>query len=159
MTRHFLTIIAALFFCIPAAFSQDNRNCDWKEKMKAEKIAFLTSEMSLTSEEAQVFWPVYNAKWEEKDKAQRTVMEAYKAMNGAIRSGKPEKEISEKLDAYLAALDKQSGMAQRDAADYRKVLPEEKVAKLFLAEEKFRREQIHKLHHRGDNPRKPQGGR
>lgn len=155
--KRFIIFMAITLFYAPAMFSQDKN--DWKEKMRTEKIAFLTAEIGLTPEEAQVFWPVYNAKWDEKDKAQRSVMAAYKSMSEAIRSGKPEKEISEKLDAYLAALDKQSGMAQRDGADYRRVLPAEKVAKLFLAEEKFRREQIHKLHHGSNDQRKPQGSR
>ena len=33
---------------------------DWKEKIQSEKIAFLTTEIGLTPEEAQAFWPVYN---------------------------------------------------------------------------------------------------
>ena len=38
-------------------------------------------------------------------------------------------------------------MVDNGSADrFMKVLPVEKVAKLYLAEEKFRRQQIHKLH-------------
>ena len=33
------------------------------------------------------------------------------------------------------------------ADKFRKVLPVEKVAKLYIGEERFRRQQIHKLHH------------
>ena len=30
------------------------------EQMKAEKISFITQQLSLTTAEAQAFWPVYN---------------------------------------------------------------------------------------------------
>ncbi|MCM1502240.1 MAG: hypothetical protein NC115_06190 [Bacteroidales bacterium] len=156
--KRFLTFIAMMLFFIPCAVSQDRKE-NWREKMRSEKIAFLTNEMDLTPEEAQVFWPVYNTTCEDRDKVQRAVMEAYKALNEAIKSNKPQKEIGVKLDAYIRALDNQAGMAGRHVEEYRKVLPTEKVAKLYLAEEKFRREQIHRLHNRGPEPRGPQPGR
>ena len=31
----------------------------WQDKVKSEKIGFITVELNLTPEEAQVFWPVY----------------------------------------------------------------------------------------------------
>ena len=35
-------------------------NDDWMQKIRAEKVAFLTTELQLTPGEAQKFWPVYN---------------------------------------------------------------------------------------------------
>ena len=50
-----------------------SNNCkeDWKKKMMSEKIAFLTIELDITPEEAQVFWPVYNQVETEKDQAMK----------------------------------------------------------------------------------------
>ena len=31
------------------------------ERIKAQKVAFITEKLSLTAEEAQQFWPIYNA--------------------------------------------------------------------------------------------------
>lgn len=36
------------------------------DHIKAQKIAFFTEKLSLTPEEAQRFWPVYNLYWEKK---------------------------------------------------------------------------------------------
>jgi hypothetical protein len=46
----------------------------WRERVRAEKVAFLTEEIDLTESEAQVFWPIYN----EIQKAQRDGFEAVK---------------------------------------------------------------------------------
>lgn len=123
------------------------KDFDWKEKMKSEKIAYLTIELSLTPEEAQVFWPVYNASWETREKYHSQVVKSYKALEKAIEEQKNDKEVNVLLDAYLEALDRKVGIEKEISEQYKQVLPSAKVAKLYVVEEKFRREQINKLHH------------
>ena len=127
---------AAIAISAGAMSAQDK----WQERINNEKIAFLTSEMDLTTQEAQAFWPIYNEAKNEKEKLFREVMKAYKALDEGIKAGKTENEADER---YM-----QSCL---------KVLPAEKVARLLIGEEKFRRNQIHKLH-RDDGPKKPAGG-
>ena len=50
-----------------SAFAEERFQDNWKEKIMSEKIAFLTMEMGITPEEAQVFWPVYNQVDKERD--------------------------------------------------------------------------------------------
>ena len=119
---------------------------DWKEKMMAEKIAFLTLEVGLTPEEAQAFWPVYNQVEKEKDEAMFNLIRAHKEMSKALEEKKSEKEVAALLDKYLEAQKKVNEIENAIAAKYKAVLPVEKVAKLYVAEEKFRRQQIRKLH-------------
>ena len=70
------------------------------------------------------------------------------ALADAIDAGKPSKELSVLLDKYLQAKAAQDKMDRDAAATYKGVLPVEKVAKLYVAEEKFRRQYINKLHKR-----------
>ena len=112
----------------------------------AEKIAFLTVELDLTPEEAQIFWPVYNQINEEKDKATGKVIGSYRALAAALKEGKNEKEIGKLLEKYLDAQEDQRELDKTIADRYKKVLPVEKVAKLYIGEEKFRRHHIRKLH-------------
>ena len=114
----------------------------------SEKIAFITNAVGLTPEEAQTFWPVYNQLWEERGEAQFAVMKAYKALAEAV-DGNRTKEVPGLLDTYLSAIKAKDRLDNSCAEKYRKVLPDEKVAKLYVAEERFRRQQIHKLHHGG----------
>ena len=109
----------------------------------SEKIAFITMELSLTPEEAQVFWPVYNKIEQKKQEAQKTVSASYKALREALKSETAtDKEIDKLLDEYLAAKQAHRDLNKGDVAKYRKVLPSKKVAKLYIAEEKFRRQHI-----------------
>ena len=149
------TIIATMACMSVSAQAHRGRGEEWKEKMMAEKIAFLTLEVGLTPEEAQAFWPVYNQVEKEKDEAMFTMINAYKEMSKAMEEKKGEKEISALLDKYLDAQKKVNEVENGIAAKYKAVLPVEKVAKLYVAEEKFRRQQIRKLHHGGEGKPQP----
>ncbi len=143
--RH-ITIIAAMMLAFTVSASA-HRNCgeDWKEKMMSERVAFLSVELGLTAEEAQVFWPVYNEVNREKDAAMHGVFKTYRELNDALKAGKPEKEVSALLDKYLAAQALQREVDGKAAEKFRKVLPEGKVARLYIGEEKFRRQHIRKM--------------
>ena len=134
-----------------SAFAEERFQDNWKEKIMSEKIAFLTMEMGITPEEAQVFWPVYNQVDKERDEAIRRVFRSYKDVEDAVAAGKGEKELNKLLDEYLAALKAQGEVEQKAYKDYAKVLPTEKLAKLYVAEEKFRRHHIRKLHGGGSD--------
>lgn len=125
-----------------------SNNCkeDWKKKMMSEKIAFLTIELDITPEEAQVFWPVYNQVETEKDQAMKNVFEAYVALERALENGKSGKEAEKLLNDYLNAINKQNAILAEAVEKYKAVLPADKVAKLFVGEEKFRRQHIRRLH-------------
>lgn len=134
------------------ASAHKNMDEGWKERIKAEKVAFLTSEIGLTPEEAQVFWPVYNQVEAEKDAAMREVIKSYKELRKASEDGKSSKELSDLLDKHTQAQknlrDMENGIAER----YKAVLPVEKVVKLYIGEEKFRRQHIRNMregHHEG----------
>lgn len=141
-----------------AGFAQDKskqEKGDWMEKMKAEKIAYLTNYMDLTSAEAEKFWPVYNQAEKEKREGFRNNIESYKALETAINENKSEEEVKTALNNYLSAQNNGCEIDKKYANKYREILPEQKVAKLYLGEEKFRREQIHRLHKpSGDNSKK-----
>ncbi len=142
---------------IPAVFAQEKgekKDDGWKDRIKAEKIAFITSELELTSEEAQAFWPIYNKYTEQCAEQNKAVREAYKDLKEAIEA---ESGVESKLDAYVKALDEQKCSAADAVKEYKKVLSAEKVAKLYVSEEKFRVQHIEKLHKGGDRGPQPRG--
>lgn len=127
------------------AHAAGNSQGDWKKKLMSEKVAFLTIEMGITPEEAQAFWPVYNQVSKERDEAMRSVFQSFKALEDAVSAGKPEKEISKLLNEYMKALEQQGKIESEAGAKYEKVLPVDKLAKLYVGEEKFRRQQVRRL--------------
>ena len=154
--KKIITIIAAAtaILCFSTSASAHKR-CgeDWKEKIQSEKIAFLTTEIGLTPEEAQAFWPVYNQVEKEKDEAMHNVIKAYKELCKAIEAGG--KDVSALLDKYIAAQANMNEVENGVAAKYKAVLPVEKVAKLYVSEERFRRNHIRKLHGGEGRPGQP----
>lgn len=151
--RTLIVAVMATFIAMPLS-AQDKKSPDneWKKKMMSEKVAFFTVELDLTPEEAQKFWPVYNEIDKERDEATAAVFKAYFEMEKAIKAKKSEKEISELLDNYIKALDKQGKINGEADVRFRKVLPVEKVAMLYVGEEEFRRQYIRRLHG-GPRPR------
>ena len=143
--RIFAAVAAFAIISVSSAFAQPNKK-NWHEKMMSEKIGYLTAELELTPEEAQVFWPVYNKIAEKKKEQNKAVGEAYKALTQALKEGTAsDKEIDKLLDQYLVAKQAQKENGKNDAAQYRKVLPSKKVAKLYIAEENYRRHQINRM--------------
>lgn len=149
-------MLMLLSFSAGAQNEAMQRHKEWQEKMKAEKIAYLTNAVGLTSAEAEKFWPVYNKAEMEKFQAFRKIMETYKALDDAVKAEKKDKEIEKLLDAYLSSLSAEKAIDAKYTKQYRAILPEIKVARLFLAEESFRRSQIHRLGKRGGGEAKPE---
>ena len=148
----YMILLSALFSCADGIGVQETGGRISVEIMADVPVK---SPTGLTPEEAQAFWPVYNQVETEKDEAMFAMIRAHKEMSKAIEEKKNEKEISALLDTYLEAQKKLNDIENGIAARYKAVLPVEKVAKLYAAEEKFRRQQIRKLHHGGDDG-KPQ---
>jgi len=148
------------------AFAQNNgRNSDnrqsrnpsaWMDRMKSDKIAFLSSEMGLTPSEAEKFWPIYNQAEKEKEQTMGEVMKAYMELEKAVEGNKNAKELTSLMDKYIKAQKASSEVDSKYVEKYKKVISGEKVAKLFVAEEKFRRNQIMRLHRGTGNPYQPQ---
>ena len=161
--KKIISILGALVLVSVVAFAQpqhkkgNNKDGEqWREKVRAEQVAFLTNELNLTESEAQSFWPVYNDVQNQRREAFKASAEAFKALQEGIDGN----DVSKLLDKYL---DAQKACQKIDAdavARYKKVLPVEKVAKLMMAEEKFRHQQIGKLGQGGGNrPGGPRPGK
>ena len=158
-----LAAAAAVIISVSAVFAQDNNAGNsradgqkkWQERIDSEKIAFLTKELDLSPQEAQAFWPVYNQAKNEKTVLFEAAIKAYKALDEGVKAGKTGKEMQALVENYCNAEKAVQEVDGKYVGSYMKVLPAEKVAKLLLGEEKFRRNQIHKLHNGNDNRRQP----
>ncbi len=155
-----LIIVASLAFAAASPAQEKGSRTDWHERMKAQKIAFLTDRIELTSDEATVFWPVYNRAENEKKASFKEILDSYMALNQALKDGKGDSEIKSLLNKYFEAKAKNDAIDRTYMDEYLKVLPAAKVAKLYLGEEQFRRKQISDLgvkYHSGNGA--PRGGK
>ena len=61
--KKIISVLCALVLVSVVALAQNNGKKDpekWREKVRAEQVAMITSELDLSEAEAQAFWPVYN---------------------------------------------------------------------------------------------------
>ncbi len=149
--KKIISVVCALVLVSVVAFAQDKKQKDpekWREKVRAEQVAMITSELDLTEAEAQAFWPVYNEVQKQRREAFQASGEAFKALNEGVDGP----DVNNLLNNYLDAKKKCEDLETEALIRYKKVLPVQKVAKLVMAEEKFRHQQIGKLSGKGNRP-------
>lgn len=121
-----------------------------KDKIEAMKIGFLTQRLNLTPEEAQKFWPVYNRFNDEMERVRKgnraKLMEEAGEMDN-MSDVEAEKALNDMIASRAAELE----IIKKYTAEFKKVLPAQKVVKLFVAEQAFKRELLKKLKEQRDN--------
>jgi hypothetical protein len=136
--NHFLTGIIFLMgsnyiFAQPHEGKEERR-----DQFKAKKIGFITEKLSLTSQEAQVFWPVYNEYDAKREAIGKEKMEAgkhYKDNEATIS----DKEAEEIADRFINLEKQESQLSEDYYKKFKTVLPIKKVLALYEAELQFRR--------------------
>ena len=144
-----LIIITGVFlFCISSLFGQTKKS---RERIRTLKIAFLSNQLNLTSNEAEIFWPIYNANDKEqhllrikflleikkatKEKGNIDMLSEEKAKNLILLKLKNDTKIYETKKDFINKIDK--------------VISYKKIIKLQLAEIEFGRK-IMKKYKKGD---------
>lgn len=118
-----------------------------EEKIKALKIAFLTNRLSLTPEEAQAFWPVYNEYQDRKmevHKAQMTLGKTLKTKFEQLSDA----EMNKLLDEHIVLKQKETDLEIDYLQRFRKILPVKKIAMLQKAERDFKLEVLNEYKNR-----------
>ena len=120
-----------------------------KEQLESMKIGFITEKVNLTPEEAQVFWPVYNKYSDElksirKDRRENLMnaRDNFDSMSDA--------EIEKAVDMEIAARSAEAEILKKYNPQFKKILPIRKVAKLYKAEEEFKRKLVEMIRERRD---------
>lgn len=116
------------------------------EQLKAEKVAYFTSEMDLDSETAQKFWPVYNQYEAEKmqsHKEFRDLWDKYKDQQNS-EQGLSDDDYLKFADSMVNAKVSKAELLKTYHQKYKAILSPEQLVKFYRAEEQFGREMIKK---------------
>jgi hypothetical protein len=123
-----------------------------KEKVDAIKIGFITERLDLTPEEAQAFWPVYNQYTDELDHLRKdrreNLMNARENFD-SMSDGELEKAVDNEIAFRVNELE----ILKKYHPQFKKILPVKKVAKLYRAEEDFKRRLLDMIKDRRNNRR------
>jgi len=134
-----LNISFLLLISITSICAQKQGKGQGGQRLHAQMVAYLTNELSLTPQEAEKFWPVYN---EYKTK-EREIKRASIPTKPIAQMN--ETEASNYLNTSIDAEAKEVELKRNYIREFRKILPAVKVAKLQTAERGFKRELIKKI--------------
>lgn len=140
----------------PQQGNDDKKPRRWNEIM-SQKVAFVTQQLQLTPEEAEKFWPVYNAASEEVWKASKKTLRAIAALVNSTKDDATQSE--EEIKKLVANLDNckmnEIKTFNKLFTEISKVLPLKKAAKIYGIEEQFRQHLIKNLSKRapGQKPK------
>jgi len=124
-------------------FSQ-NISEEKRKKIESQKIAFITKALDLSSEEAQVFWPVYNDFSDEMKTIRKKRREVFsKARKN--RSSLTEKEIGIIIDERLKMEQETLDLKVKYNKEFQEVISNKQISALYHAEEEFKKELLHRI--------------
>ena len=115
-----------------------------RERIKAQKVAFITEQLNLTSKEAQQFWPIYNA-FEEK--TENVKSKDLRQIKQKLRQNPDmsDKEADKLLQDLIVAEDKMYKAKSDLITDLKGVISSKKIIKLKRAEDEFNRKLLERL--------------
>ena len=146
--RPILLAVAYIALSVNIAFAQPDDDGDEKfERLESAKIAFLTRELSLTPDEAQKFWPIFN-EFAEKRKALKKQERANQETVRANFASLTDRELELALGKALEFEQKEVDLKKEYVNKFKTVLPVAKVVRLYGAEEKFKREVLREMRNR-----------
>lgn len=121
-----------------------------KDKIKALKIAHITDHLDLTEQEAQAFWPIYNANEDAKHLA-REKSDLRRSLKGKNSEDLTETEAKAFLDTMIKMEEERVKLQKVYYQKLQKVLSAKKIMKLMQADRSFRQKMIKefKERHRG----------
>ena len=156
LQKSFLLLAVVLFsFC---SLSQDvTPQQTKKDKIEQLKIAYITKELDLSTEEAEKFWPAYN----EMNDALKAEKKSRQTKSRELKnklSTLSEKEIEEKTLAILDSEIVEAELKKEYTKKIANVIGYKKIIQLFLVEKQFKKELLNRLNEGQGQNRRPRQG-
>ncbi|WP_142783579.1 hypothetical protein [Changchengzhania lutea] len=134
-------LIFLLTFMTVSGQNRDNK----RNAIKALKVSFITERLDLSVNEAEKFWPVYNAyedeslkiKHEDLRHTRREIKETYQTIN--------DERAQELLDKLIASENALHNLKNQLIDDLKQVISPQKIILLKVAEEEFNRKLFERL--------------
>ena len=134
--KKYITLLVVLFSMVSIAQPSKEKI----EKVKALKVAYITKELSLTTAEAEKFWPIYNTydekQFELRHNKMKTIMKKYK---GDGLDNLSEKEAASILSEMESIDEELVNLRKKFVKDAKEIIGAKKVLLLKKAEEEFTR--------------------
>ena len=115
-----------------------------RERIDAQKVAFITDQLQLTPEEAQKFWPVYNQYNSQKEDMNREFMRGSMKFRNR-EDAMTDKDAVDLADSYIKHAQRVVDLQKEFHGKLKDVLPPKKLLKLYNVEREFQRLLLQRL--------------
>nr|WP_315186687.1 sensor of ECF-type sigma factor [uncultured Flavobacterium sp.] len=140
-----------LLFISFSFYAQGEKMKEKKEQIKALKVAFLTTELKLTSSESEKFWPVYNAFDDKQFELRHLKMKSFMGrMDDNTMDKMSEKEANSFLNQMESNEDELYMLRKKFITTLKGILPATKIIKLRKSEEDFNRKLLQQYRDKGN---------
>lgn len=129
-------VLMLLFLSGFSFYAQNGKSDEKREKIKAFKVSFLTTELELTSTEAEKFWPIYNAYDDKQYELRYIKMKTYlRRLNDDNINSISEKEAAALLSQIESTDRELYQLREKYMSNLKKVLSAKKILKLKKSED------------------------
>lgn len=142
-----ITLLSWLGPLSAQAQSQAGKRSDQLKEIKAQRVAYLTSELALTPAEAQVFWPIYNEMDQERELLKRERPRSPR-VNGSEAEPLSEQEALALLKERHRIAQQELDLERRYDDRFLKAIGAPRTVDLHRAEQDFRREVVRRFKER-----------
>lgn len=144
-----LFLILLLLFSF-SFYGQGEGMREKREQIRAMKAAFLTTELKLTSNEAEKFWPVYKSFDDRQFELRHQKMRSFRSkMNDETLDKMSEKEAIAFLNQMESTEEELFTLRKNFIATLKGIIPATKIIKLRKSEEDFNRKLLHQYRDKG----------
>lgn len=140
-----ILMLQLIFFITTGLFAQPGHE-GTRDQIQSMKVAFITNELSLTPEESQQFWPLYNQRQEKIEEIKRSVSDP-----GSKIMYMSDEELDNFVMKQFEAKKKEVDLNMEYYQKFKKFLPIRKIAQLPGAEMKFNKMLVNELRKREQN--------
>jgi hypothetical protein len=131
-------------------YAQEKNSAEKREQIHALKIAFISNNLSLTANEAEKFWPIYNA-FEEKQYDLKYIksISYIKKMDDEILNKMSDKEALQVLSRIEANEEELFQLRKKLMISLKSIISPVKIIKLKKAEDEFNKKLLQQYRNKG----------
>lgn len=143
MNKYFgknIMLVALLVLLLSAPALSQRGKGQWQERheqLEAQRIAYITRELSLSPAEAQAFWPVYNQY--NKKRNEMMMRHRQQRRQNPNLDQLSEAELLEIADKDIQNMEEMTRLRREYHEKFKEILPIKKVVQLYFAERDFNR--------------------
>lgn len=147
-----LSILILVFILSVPGFAQrrdgNGPHFEMRQKIEAQKISFITQQVSLNPEEAQRFWPVYNELEQKKNDLREQARKLFFSLRNEIDT-MSDKQLNGISDELIEIRLKEVMLEKEYHNKFKKILSPRKILQLYQAEKQFQSMLLHQIKERG----------